>query len=113
MSIDPFVIHGHYPNNNSQNREFNNIFLQKTFLCMERSTNAKFNVMNEPFSFDCKEYKTIDDAVFNLFEEDKISKNTRRMRIIQLPAIIPDAFTNDILNHTLKKTYWGVVRKIM
>jgi hypothetical protein len=111
MSIDPFIIHGHYPNDNSNNRDFNNLFLQKTFLCMERLHEPNLKKTNEPYSFDCKEYKTIDDAIDKFFEEDKISKNTRRMKIIQLPVIIPEAITNDALSHILKKNYWGLVRK--
>lgn len=111
MSVDPFIMHGHYPNNNSNNRDFNNLFLQKTFLCMERLNEPQLKNINEPFSFDCKEYKMIDDAIDKLFEEEAISRNTRRMKIVQIPAIIPDALTNDALSHILKKKYWGIVRK--
>jgi len=110
MSADPFVIHGSYPNDNSNNRDFNNLFLQRTFLCMERLNDKILKKVNEPFSFDCKEYNTIDDAIEKLFEEEMLSNN-RRMKIVEIPAIIPDAFTSDALSHILKKNYCGLIRK--
>lgn len=114
MSADSFAIHGHWPNNNSNNsnnRNFNNLFLQKTFLCMEKLNIPDFKKTNEPFSFDCKEYKSIDDAIDKFFEEEIKSGNTRRMNIVQIPIIVPDSLTNDVLSHILKKKYWGLVQK--
>jgi len=110
MSADPFIIHGVYPNDNSKNRDFNSVFLQKTFLCMERVKEEGLKKPNDRISFDCKQFETIDKAIDKLFEEEKLQK--KRMKIVQIPSIIPESLTNDALNHILKKKYWGIVRKM-
>lgn len=111
MSADPFVIHGSFPNDNSKNKGISNLFLQKTFLCMESLKNNEISIKREnPISFDCKQYERIEDATDKLFEEEK--NNHRRMKIVQIPIIVPESLTDDVLCHILKKQYWGIVRKI-
>lgn len=110
MSVDPFIIHGSYPNGNPKNMDFNHLFLQKTFLCMERLKDENLKKTNDRISFDCKKYESIDKAIEKLNEEEKIHK--RRMKVVQIPGIIPESLENDALNHKLKKKYWGIVRKM-
>jgi hypothetical protein len=109
MSVDPFIVHGYYPNDNPNNREFNSLFLQKTFLCMERLNEIKKNNHDEKLSFDCKEYKTIEHAISKISEE---KNNNRRTRIVQIPSIISESLIDKVLYYHLREQYWGNVKRI-
>jgi hypothetical protein len=106
MSVETFVVY-----DRMNNIKFGDVFLNKTFLCMENVKNKED--INRQLSFDCKQYNTIDTAINKLIEEKENIENTkRRMTIVQIPEIVPDILTNQAINRALKRKYWGQITQI-
>ncbi len=110
MSADPFAMHISYPsNNNSNKKDFGNLIVNRTFLCMERLNNITTNKREEKLSFDCQEYNTVEDAIVKIREE---RNHNRRVNIVQIPKIISESLLDKVLYYHLRKEYWGNVKRI-
>jgi retron-type reverse transcriptase len=94
-----------------KNKElFDNLFLNRTFLCMENVNKSKYpDISERPLVFQCKQYTN--EIIFEKYNEEMMANTNKRITILDVPVTIPDFLVKPTLNHLLQKKYWHGINK--